>query len=719
MYEKIKDIIQVINNDSPIRKQIAISPNFAETYKEDAEQLIKIQEDMDTIYNKVNNPLKVVFMGEVKAGKSTIINSIVGEEVSYVNVVEATAAIIEIEYGFLEKAIIKKKNGQEIKGSIEEINSIIQENINDQQFFSDIDIINIKKNLKNLDKLSIIDTPGLETITLSNEERTKNYIQQSDFIIWVLNCNHLGQSDITENIENIYELGKPIILIANRIDEIDADKSEIVEYLEDELGYMIINVIPMSARKAYQGVIKNDKNLLEKSGYNQLMNTIYSMNSNSQEIHQDSIFRSFNVQMSRDINIHEKIKLYIKEVNDDIKKRFVHFDNYKDVLEKDIQNKVSVWFDDEFLVNEIDDIIKSMSEYKAKKYLCDEYINQKIESFLIDLEHYIIGEWEKYSSKEINEHINAIELKYKSINHDFYIKEINAQKYDNSFNNEIIIQEAKKGAITGGKIGAAIAAYSAWLGPAAANITFVGALGTVAVPFAVAGAVFKGAKYFKNKSLKEKEREELREKLLIDKQDFKIKYCPEIINSVKIINNNILSKVKYDLENSILKPFMQMGINNIEEFINNIDNYVNLIYSINKKSDKVWVIDTNIFIDEPNILNGFDDDEIVVISKQVLDELDKKKSVSSLRQNVQLALENIKKKKVYFEDIDNQYISNIYGKSPDNYILNAAIKYKQMDVTMLTSDKNLIVKCKAENIKSMSLKEFKNSIKYVRVLGEH
>ena len=54
MYEKIKDIIQVINNDSPIRKQIAISPNFAETYKEDAEQLIKIQEDMDTIYNKVN-----------------------------------------------------------------------------------------------------------------------------------------------------------------------------------------------------------------------------------------------------------------------------------------------------------------------------------------------------------------------------------------------------------------------------------------------------------------------------------------------------------------------------------------------------------------------------------------------------------------------------------------------------------------------------------------
>ena len=69
--------------------------------------------------------------------------------------------------------------------------------------------------------------------------KTKDYIQESDFVIWVLNCNHLGQSDITENIENIYDLGKPIILIANRVDEIDADKSEIVDYLEDELGYMI------------------------------------------------------------------------------------------------------------------------------------------------------------------------------------------------------------------------------------------------------------------------------------------------------------------------------------------------------------------------------------------------------------------------------------------------------------------------------------------------
>ena len=99
MYEKMKDIIKVINNESPIRKQIDISNEFEETYNEDAKRLKEIEENLEVIYNKINNTLKVVLMGEVKAGKSTIINSIVGEEISYVNIVEATAAIIEIEYG--------------------------------------------------------------------------------------------------------------------------------------------------------------------------------------------------------------------------------------------------------------------------------------------------------------------------------------------------------------------------------------------------------------------------------------------------------------------------------------------------------------------------------------------------------------------------------------------------------------------------------------------
>lgn len=717
IYQKFKEIIDIINTKSPIRNQIEISPEFAKMYEDDVANLKKIESNLDIIYNKINNPLKVVLMGEVKAGKSTIINSIIKEEVSYVNVVEATAAIIEIEHGYVEKAVIEKINGDNIEGSVEEINKIIEKNANDQEFFSNIKVVKIKKKLKSLDKLSIIDTPGIETITSENQDRTNNYIQEADVVIWVLNCNHIGQLDINQNIEDIYDLGKPIILVANRIDEIDADKSEVIEYLDDELGYMIVNAIPMSGKMAFDALKSNDKSLLEESGYNALMSTIESMNSNSKTIQNDSIQRSFNVQMSRDMNIHEKIKLYLSEINTDINQRLYHFKKYKSDIDAEIDMRVNNWFDDEFLVSEINEIIKEKSEHKIINYLSDDYIKQKIKEFIIRLEEDIAKKWEVYTETQIMEHISQIEQKHSDINSNYYLQELKISKENTLYKEEEIIKEAKKGATIGGKIGVAVAGYAAWLGPAAAHITILGSLGMVLPPLIAGGAIYKGIMYLKDKSFNKKEIEELRQKFLFMKQELKNSYLEEIKNSAKDMNQNILDKIEKDVNYNLLKNFREMGINDLEGFINEIEKYTDSIYKLNQKSNRVWVIDTNVFIDEPNILDSFDDDEIVVVSKQVLYELDKKKSDPNLRKNVQRALTNLNKKQIVYEDLDTSSIPSVYKDGYDNYILNAAAKYKYMDVTMLTSDKNLLAKCNAEGIDNMNLEEFINSGKYVRVIN--
>ena len=95
-----------------------------------------------------------------------------------------------------------------------------------------------------------------------------------------------------------------------------------------------------------------------------------------------------------------------------------------------------------------------------------------------------------------------------------------------------------------------------------------------------------------------------------------------------------------------------------------------------------------------------------------------KKLDHNLRRNVQRALDSINKKDIIFDDIDKSFISKVYfdDTCPDNYILNTAAKYKNMDVVLVTSDKNLMAKCKAEEIKSMSLDDFKRLDKYIRVL---
>ncbi|MBI6030034.1 dynamin family protein [Clostridium perfringens] len=709
LQDKFEVIIENITKKSPVRNLSKTSKNFREFYSVDIGDLKKIENELEVIYNKINNPLKVVFMGEVKAGKSTIINSIVGEALSYVDVVEATAAIIEISHGFRDEAIIETYEENNIVGSIDEINCILEENKNNEDFFSSIKVIKIKKNMDSLNKINIVDTPGLETITFVNEERTKNYIQESDVVIWVLNSNHLGQIDVNEKIEEVYDLGKPIICIANRIDEIDGSTEDVIEYIDDEMGYMFEKIIPMSGKLAYEGIINKDNNRFESSGMKELMNSLKSINSNNEAIQNNSIVKSFNVQVDRDIRIHEKISSYFCEIDNDLKERFNNFDKYKNELDKEIFNKVNQWFENDFLTIEIDEIVNSKNpEQKARGYLSETYIKKKINEFIKELKFDIEGKWGSFVSSEMMNHIKSVEIKH----NDLAIRHLNDIQLLGSIENnkEEIVKEATEGAVIGGKIGAVIAGYTAFLGPAAAHVTLIGALGGTLPPLIIGGALIKGAMYLKNKKNIENKSEQLKEKLLNAKSEFKRNYFNKILEISKGLNNKGLSLAKKSMESEVLVAFKNMDIYSLDKVIESIEEYIESIKNLNEVDTKVWVIDTNVFIDEPNILELFNDDEAIVISKQVLVELDNKKRDKLLRKNVQKALDNINNRNnIIFDDIENSAISIIYieNMSPDNYILNSAIKYKKMNVELLTSDKNLIAKCKAEDIKAISLHEFK------------
>lgn len=712
VYEKIGAIIEDINSNSPVRNQGEECYEFKENYSLDIEELNKITSELGVIYEKINNPLKIVLMGEVKAGKSTIINSIVGEKVSYVDVVEATASIIEISHGFKEEAIIEKYENENISGSILEINNILENYKNDQDFFHDVKVIKMKKNINNLSKIHIVDTPGLETITITNAERTKNYIQESDVVIWVLNCNHLGQSDVIEKLEEVYDLGKPIICVANRIDEIDAEKEEIVEYIEDELGYMIESVIPMSGHMAYEGVINNNNDILEDSGFNLLIEALKCINSNVDEVQQKSILKSFDVQVTRDIKVHNRVKNYFEEINKDLNIRVNNFENYKNQLNKELHNKVNQWFENEFLTSEIDEILYSKdSRMKFENYLSNSYIQGQIDKFMNELKIDLESKWSKFASDEIVNHINNVELKHAQLNISG-LDDIDLKDSNGINDNDAVINEAKKGAILGGKIGTAIAGYSAILGPSAAQVTLAGALGGVLPPLVLAGALIKGGLFLKNRDARENNVENIKEKLLAAKTDFKRKYFNDILDVTKTMNSNILDSVNSDVENIVAGSFKEMKIYDLNEFIISIDDYVANIEKLKKKFAKYWVIDTNVFIDEPNILELFDENEVVILSKQVLIELDNKKRDQSLKRNVQKSLDNINNfNNIIFDDIGKGALSRIYesDSSPDNYILNTAVKYNYLNTILITSDKNLLAKCKAEGINHCSLSEFKEN----------
>jgi len=131
------------------------------------------------------------------------------------------------------------------------------------------------------------------------------------------------------------------------------------------------------------------------------------------------------------------------------------------------------------------------------------------------------------------------------------------------------------------------------------------------------------------------------------------------------------------------------------------------------KKQNIYIIDTNVFVNCPDIISKIDEKYMVVLSAKVIDELDKLKIKMNVteRQNVEKALRNINRamdKRVIMMELSNaELLPNDFNKkSPDNNILTVALKYKNENPILLTSDNGLQVKAKGLGIATISLKDF-------------
>lgn len=135
------------------------------------------------------------------------------------------------------------------------------------------------------------------------------------------------------------------------------------------------------------------------------------------------------------------------------------------------------------------------------------------------------------------------------------------------------------------------------------------------------------------------------------------------------------------------------------------------------KTDKtnIYIIDTNVFVNCPNIISKVDKQYQVTLSAKVIDELDKLKVTlnSDGQKAVQDAIRNInhcyETRNLTMEIADVSLLpADFNPKSPDNQILSTALKLKDNNTNpiILTSDNGLQLKSKGLGITTISLKDF-------------
>ncbi|MFC1777323.1 GTPase domain-containing protein [Pseudomonadota bacterium] len=187
----------------------------------------------DECKEKIDNagsPFRLGVIGEFRAGKSTLINALLGDEVAFVDILEATPVECVFRAGEKAEAILHSPEGGTTSVSIENANQQIFELRDDEAWNKSLDFIEYKLPSSRLGNFDLWDAPGMGGSD-GNQAIADSFLDKLGAAIWVFDATLLGKATIAEPLRKLREDGKPVHAVINRIDEFSDSIQEAIELL--------------------------------------------------------------------------------------------------------------------------------------------------------------------------------------------------------------------------------------------------------------------------------------------------------------------------------------------------------------------------------------------------------------------------------------------------------------------------------------------------------
>ncbi|RDY23854.1 GTP-binding protein [Romboutsia maritimum] len=556
--DHISDIKELLFK-SPVRKCMENQYNIP--FKDLVlENLNDVLDNIEILEGKIDNPLKIVIVGEVKSGKSSFINAFLSKEVSEVDVLEATSDIIEITY------------------DKEEYDEIYE------------DIRRIGVDLEELKKINIVDTPGLKSITVKNEQKTLKYIQNADLILFLFDATHLGQDDIEEVLDLIVSYKKPLVGIINKCDLLESNKLEIEEYIKNEYGIYMDDFFMISSYLEYQDRISKNAEVgstdLVISNYSELKENFLNLSKYIENVYYScdetklsSMSLSLEAIIHKEIINHHDYKKSISVLNDELIRYEKLLDNKFNYINSKINFEIENWVNEIFLVDELNNIKDNIEN--ASVYINEKYINGIINKKKSELDNLFFEEWTECLkeinneiNEDINKHINNINYKKKLL--DAPVFKFDDDKVDL---NEMLATVGT-GAILGATSGSIASIYAASIGSSSATLTIGSAMMSYCPPLLLAGTITGAlAKLVYHKVKSNQKNKDILDDIDNFIQELQINIISELkegyYNSSKDIVDTTQSIFKSSKSIFMNKYELQKLIDELELYIKQLKKYIN------------------------------------------------------------------------------------------------------------------------------------------------
>ena len=236
------------------------------------ERLLAVKEQL------ISNHFNLVVLGQFKRGKTTLINSLVGNAILPSSVVPLTSIVTILKFGNDIRCDIFMNDGTEKSIKIEELHDYVTESGNPKNVRG-VKCASIEYPIPLLEKgMQLVDTPGIGSTFLHNTETTYEFLDNLDAAVFLMSADVPISQVEKELLETIKSSTQKIFFVLNKVDNLTAE--EITEMsvhntnVLREMGFTVQEIWPISARKALKAKTSNDEELLLESGLSNMENAI-------------------------------------------------------------------------------------------------------------------------------------------------------------------------------------------------------------------------------------------------------------------------------------------------------------------------------------------------------------------------------------------------------------------------------------------------------------